>query len=88
MPFLTYGILLWGSTSKEYTTKLFTIQKRALRIVSNSSYLCHIKALFKKFNTFYIFDLYEKELDIFMYKYKAGSLSTSFDVAPRVSRAI
>ena len=33
MPYLTYGIL-----SKEYMTKLFRIQKRVLRIVSNSSY--------------------------------------------------
>ena len=79
MPYLTYGILLWGNASKEYITKLFKLQKRALRIVSNSSYLCHTKLLFEKFNTFNIFELYNKNLGIFMYKYQAGMLPSSFD---------
>ena len=33
----------------------------------------------EKFNTLNIFDLYQKELGIFMYKYKVGLLPTSFD---------
>ena len=79
MPYLTYGILLWGNAAKEYITKLFKLQKRALRIVSNSSYLCHTKPSFEKFNTLNIFELYNKNLGIFMYKYKAGMLPSSFD---------
>ena len=76
---MTYGILLWGSASKKYLTKIFKIQKRALRIISNSSYLCHTKPLFENYNTLNIFELYEKELCIFMYKYKYNLLPQSFN---------
>ena len=68
MPYLAYGISLWGS-SKE----------RALRIVSNSSYLCHTKPLVENSNTFIYFYSYQKELGIFMYKHKPGLLATSYD---------
>ena len=57
--YLTYGILFWGSASKEYMTKLFKIQKRALRVVSNSSSLSD-QSLFEKFNTLNIFYLYPR----------------------------
>ena len=78
MPYLTYGILLWGNASKEYITKLFKLQKRASsKNRYHSSYLCHTKPLFEKFNTLNIFELYNKNLGIFMYK--AGMLPTSFD---------
>ena len=62
-----------------YMTKVFKLQKRALRIISNSSYLCHTKPLFEKYNTMTIFQLYNKELGLFMYKYKNGMLPISFD---------
>ena len=65
LPYLTYGILLWGNASMNYMTKVFKLQKRALRIISNSSYLCHTKPLFEKYNTMTIFQLYNKELGLF-----------------------
>ena len=68
-----------GKFLKRIYKKLFKLQKRALRIVSNSSYLCHTKPLFEKFNTLNIFELCNKNLGIFMYKYKAGMLPSSFD---------
>ena len=68
-----------GGMHFKYITKLFKFQKRAIRIVSNSSYLSHTKPLFEKFKTLTISDLYDKELGIFMYKYKKGMLPSSFD---------
>lgn len=50
LPHLMYGILLWGTANKEYLTKIFKIQKRSLRIlriISNSSYLCHTNLCLK-----------------------------------------
>ena len=81
LPYLSYGILLWGNATKTYITKLLKIQKRAIRIISNSSYLCHTKPLFERYKTLSIFELYDKELGIFMYKYKNGLLPLSFDHA-------
>lgn len=78
-PYLNYGLLLWGNANKEYINKLFRIQKRALRAISNSSYLSPTKPLFEKFNLMNIFDLYIKDSAIFMYKYKHKMLPPSFD---------
>ncbi len=78
-PYLNYGILLWGNANKLFLTKLFKLQKRALRIISNSSYLSHSKPLFEMFKIMDIFQMYEKESNIFMYKYKNGLLPKSFD---------
>ena len=60
-------------------TNVFKLQKRALRIISNSSYLSHTKPLFEKYNTLNIFQIYSKDVGIFMYKYRNGLLPLSFD---------
>ena len=80
LPYLHYGILLWGSAYKKHVDKILKIQKRAIRIISNSSYLCHTKPLFEKYETLDIYDIYKKELCIFMYKYHNGLLPSAFDL--------
>ena len=79
LPYLTYGVILWGSANKYLLNRIFKLQKRAVRIISNSSYLCHTKPLFEKYNVLDIFDLYNKELCIFMYKHQNGLLPRSFN---------
>ena len=80
LPYLNYGILLWGSAYKKHVDKILKIQKRAIRIISNSSYSCHtIKPLFEKYETLDIYDMYKKELYIFMYKHHNGLLPSAFD---------
>ncbi len=79
LPYLTYGILLWGNANKEWLNRILKLQKRAVRIISNSSYLCHTQPLFERFNLLYIHYLYKKECCIFMYKYDNNILSKSFD---------
>ena len=44
LPHLNYGITLWGKSSQ----RLFTLQKKALRILTNSKYNAHTKPIFKK----------------------------------------
>ena len=39
----TYGILAWGSN----TSRIFKLQKKAIRIVSNANYISHTEPLFK-----------------------------------------
>ena len=76
---LLYGILLWGNSCKEYLNKVLRIQKRALRIISNSPYLSASKPLFEKYNVLDVFNLYKKEVAIFMYKYKNKLLPKSLE---------
>ena len=49
LPYLKYLILLWESAYKKHVDKILKIQNRAIRIISNSSYLCHTKPLFEKY---------------------------------------
>ena len=79
LPYLNYALLLWGNVNEFYMNKIFRIQKRALRTISNSSYLCPTKPLFKKYKVLNIFDMYAKEAAMFMYKYKCNMLPRSFD---------
>ncbi len=79
LPYLSYGILLWGSACYVNLNRIFKLQKRAIRIISNSSYLCHTKPLFEKYNVLDIFDLYSKEVCLFMHKYHNGLLPRAFD---------
>ena len=79
LPFLTYGILLWGNANRNSLDRIVKLQKRAVRIITNSSYLSHTKPLFEKFNMLDVHQLYKKELGIFMYKYHNGLLPRSFD---------
>jgi len=76
---MNYGLLVWGEANKGIMTKIFRLQKRALRTISNSSYLSPSNPLFKKYKVLNIFDMYKNELAIFMYKYKYGMLPSSFD---------
>ena len=68
-----------GACNKELINKVFRLQKRAMRTISNSPYLCPTKPLFTAFNCFNIFDMYLKETSIFMFKYKHGLLPSSFN---------
>jgi hypothetical protein len=79
LPYLNYGLLLWGTANKVYMNKIFRLQKRALRTISNSSYLCPTKPLFENYKVLNIFDMYTYESAIFMYKYKNNLLPPSFD---------
>ena len=45
-PYLNYGILLWGSK----TSRIFKIQKQAVRAITGSKYNAHTDPLFKSLN--------------------------------------
>ena len=47
-PHFTYCVEVWGNTYRTYLQSLYKKQKRAIRIVCKSSYLCHSAELLKK----------------------------------------
>ena len=79
LPYLSYGIVLWGTAYKTDLDRLVKLQKRAVRIISNSSYLSHTKPLFEKYNMLDINQLFSKEVRMFMYKYHNRLLPPSFN---------
>ena len=62
--YMNYGLLLWGIHSH----KLELLQKKALRLMTNSNYLAHTTALLIKHGLLNVRDMYKLKLLKFYYK--------------------
>ena len=78
LPYINYGVLIWGNTSKIYLDKIFKLQKWAIRTISNSHYRSHTGPLFSKFNVLNVHDTFKLNLGIFMYKHHSNQLPPIF----------
>ncbi len=79
LPYLNYGILVWGNTCKTYLNKLVKLQKWAIRTVSNSHYRSHTGPIFSKYKILKVNDMYNLELGAFMFKYSTNGLPNVFN---------
>jgi hypothetical protein len=79
MPYLNYGILIWGNTCKIYLDKLIKLQKWAIRTISNSHFRSHTQPIFARYNILKFEDMYSLELGVFMYKFSINDLPHTFD---------
>ena len=70
LPHLQYSILSWGFKPG----RLDKLQKRAVRIISNSEYNYHTDPIFKKWNLLKLKDLFELNVLKLIYKYKNNIL--------------
>ena len=73
-PHLQYGILCWGTQNHRITK----IQKKAIRIISNSKYNAHSQPLLKKSRILNMSDLYNSKLLIFYYRLIKNQLPQYF----------
>ena len=78
LPYVNYGILIWGNTYKMYLDKILKLQKWAIRTISLEHYRCHTGPLFKKHNILNVYDTFKIELGTFMYKHQTNSLPKTF----------
>lgn len=74
LSYLNYGIIVWGIQ----TSKLFKLQKMALRIIGKSKFNAHTSPLFKKFRLLKIADLSALHDLKFCYKFENGTLPEYF----------
>ena len=79
LPYLNYGILIWGDTCKSYLDKLIKLQKWAIRTVSNSHYRSHTGPIFAKYNVLTVTDMHTLEMGTFMYRNSVNELPSSFN---------
>ena len=70
MPYLQYGILIWGFDCQ----RLETLQKKCIRLISNSYPYAHTEKLFKSLNILKIMDIFKYKCLILFYKFKHESL--------------
>ena len=80
--YLNYGLLLWGNESH----KVLTLQKKAIRLISNSPYISHTNPLFMQHKLLKIRDLFKLKLLKLYYKLSYNLVSTSFDKYREIER--
>jgi hypothetical protein len=68
-PYLIYANLIWGNTYKTHIQKLFTIQKKLVRLITFSSYFEHTDPIFKKLKILNIYKINEYLTSLFMFRY-------------------
>ena len=74
LPHLQYAVLAWGFKNNRLTK----LQKRAMRIITNSKYNAHTEPLFKALNLLKINDIFRLNAIKFYYKYTKGTLPLYF----------
>ena len=63
LPHLIYGILLWGFNFE----RVLKIQKKIIRIISNSSFIAHCDPLFKELSILKVDDLLKQKTLVFLH---------------------
>ena len=76
--YLSYGILVWGKAAAIYTNRLRLLQKKAIRIITNSDYMAHTKPLFKQLNILSFDDMIEHKTASLMWDYDHNLLPICF----------
>ena len=60
-PSIQYGIVFWFFVSKDIRDKIVRLQKKAIRIITQSSYHAHTDELFKSLKILKFYDLFKLE---------------------------
>ena len=84
-PYLSYCDILWGCASQTTLHKLLIVQKRAVRIITNSQYLASSAPLFVRLKLLKISDINTFLTSQYMYKVKNQLLPASCMMYFRVS---
>ena len=71
LPHFQFSILNWGFKAN----KIVRLQKRAIRVITNSKYNAHVEPLLKKLNLLKISDIFRNSFLKLYYKYKSENLS-------------
>ena len=79
LPYLYYCNLAWGGTYKSNLQRIVILQKRALRIVNNSTYDANTGPIFKKLETLKLHDIHSFQLGFFMFSFKNSTLPSKFN---------
>jgi hypothetical protein len=65
---INYGLILWGSATKKYIKRIWILQKKAIRVITNQPYNAHTNPLFHKLKILKLEDIHMLQLGQFMHK--------------------
>ena len=77
LPYFNYCILAWGATISE-GNPLHLLQKKALRLISNSNYIAHTEPICKNLGLLKLTDMFSIAVWKFYYKLMNNQLPTYF----------
>ena len=77
-PFLTYGLIAWGNIYNTTLHPIYILQKKAVRVITFSSFDHHSSPLFKLLGIIIFPDLVKYHIAVFMYKYHNQLLASVF----------
>ena len=73
-PYLSYCNSVWGSTYSTCLHPLYLLQKRIVRIITNSPFLAHTKPLFQRLKILTIYNINHFQTSCLIYDYHHGNL--------------
>ena len=84
-PHLLYGIEIWGSTYQTKLNRVYVLQKRILKIIFRKKMRFHIDTFFREHKIMTIYQLYEYQTLILMYKIVNTSNTTRSNALPTLN---
>ena len=76
---ISYGLLVWGNASNFLTEPIFKLQKKAIRVITNSDHQAKSGPLFKSTGILKLGDLFKHQLACLMWGYDHNLLPSSLD---------
>ena len=67
-PYLNYSVCTYAGTYDCYLDRIFLLQKRLVRIISNADFYAHTDNLFFRAKILKIYDIYKLNIGIYMYE--------------------
>lgn len=77
LPHLTYCSVIWGSNFKTNLIPLVTMQKRAIRLITNSNYLAHTSSLFRELRLLKLHDIVAHQILLVLHDFLYDRLPLS-----------
>lgn len=74
LPYLTYGVEIWGNNYKSLLYPLCILQKRVIRIINKVAYLEHTNRLFLQCKILKLMDLVKLKTAMFLFKASKNNL--------------
>ena len=79
LPYLCYCNIAWGGTFETNLQRIAILQKRAVRIVNNSTYDANTGLIFKKLELLKLHDIHLFQLGFFTFSFKNSTLPSKFN---------
>ena len=77
-PYIVYCNVIWGNAPNSHLWQIFKLQKRAIRIITNTKYRNSTKRAFHKLKILRLPEIYMLSALIFVFKFKNGLLPPVF----------